>query len=665
MVSGSERPLKVALVLSGAVALGSYEAGVAAELLAAIALGAPITLDLVAGSSAGALIAASVVKTLVAGYSPAALERWSTFDLDLLTSRYETARQAEHRGKPLDEGLLSSEVIRRLCSQFVRQSLRDPAFRPHHPAPAVGLVVTLTNLDGLPGPGTPTDPGRYGEAVTFTFSPADTAQPSRNRWDRRVWERIALVARASAAFPGAFDPENVPYAGRLDTAQVQERWVNGRLLDRLAEERPGLQEQMLYADGGIWDNRPLDRAMEALPLLTPSEETGTLIFDARRCFLLVEPEAPLGGFHSPLLPRTLPAAVARSIQLVESSLTMDAASHRTLAANARLLTLWRFLAGLARRLDGGGPPPHAELLTAPVPPHFPGAIDAFYTWLISPRFEPDTAWLRGCGDPFRSDRHALLAALGCLRSAYSELAEGEPRRVLREVHVALASQLGLTQPWVLVADLVPDQPDVRLYGGEVAHFGAFLSRSFLAHDFAVGRYYARRWLAAVLPEWAGPIRPAPPSLPQGMDAGLLLANYRPLGRIARRGLALLARSGYELPAMVRRLLRTGAVLLAVAAAAQLAVWAVITWLAVGRDPTSTRLHALALAAGAGLLPLVTGFFAGLFTPRRALLALLGRTGRGQKAAAAPGPAASPASAPRAIRTRRHRTSRSQTGAPRA
>ena len=626
MVSESERPLKVALILSGAVALGSYEAGVACELLTAMALGAPITLDLIAGSSAGAMIAAMVVKTLVAGESPAVLENWSTYDLNLLTSHYETACQAARHHKPVDEGLLSSEAVRRLIAQFARHSRRDPAFRPHYPAATVGLVLTLTNLDGLPGIGSATDLGHFGEAVTFTLSPSDPAQPSRNRWERAVWERIGLVARASAAFPGAFDPESVPYADRLCLPQVQEQWANSARLDRLAEERPGLQERMLYADGGIMDNRPLERALAALPGLTPPEHLRCLVFDPHRCFLLVEPEPPLRSYRTPHLQRTLPDTFSRSLQILESSLTIEAASRRALETNARLVTLFRFLAGLARRLDGGGPPPHAELLAAPAPPHFAPAVHAFYRWLVDPDLPADTAWLRRTSDPYRADRSALLAALETLRDAYLPLTEDE-RSHLRQAHIALGSQLGLTQPWLLVTDLIPDQSGVRLYGGEIGHFAAFLTRAYLAHDFAAGRYYARRWLAAVLPEWDGPLRPAPPPIRGGLDLDLLLANRRPLARVAGRGLAALARAGLDLPAALRRTLRAAAWLLVGGTMLQLIIWVVIAWLGLREEPGADGLRALALAAGAGLVPLAAGFAAGLLVPRRLLAGLLRRLAR--------------------------------------
>ena len=637
MVPGRERPLKVALVLSGAVALGSYEAGVACELLSAVAMGAPVTIDLVCGSSAGALIAAMVVKSLVAGQTPATLENWATFDLDLLTSRYESARQAAARGKPQDEGLLSSEVVRRLCAQYVRRTVRDPTFRPRHPAPAVALVVTMTNLDGLPGGTAPDDPGHFGEAVTFTLRPSDPAQPDRTDWDRAVWERISLVARASAAFPGAFDPECVPYAGRLSGSEVEEEWANAALLDRLEERRPGAQASMLYADGGIMDNRPLARAMAALSRLTPPAEKHRLMFHPDRCFLLVAPEPPLSGSARPAVARHLPAIVARSFELVESSLTMDIASHRTLAANDRLLTLLRFLAGLARRLDDGGPPPHAELLIAPTPPEYAAAVDTFYAWLAGDQFAADTAWLRHPDeDPFRTDRRPLLGALDHLRHAYEDLT-ADHQRTLREVHVALGSQLGLTQPWLLVANLVPDDPKVRLYGGEAAHFGAFLSRTFLAHDFDVGRYYARRWLAAAVPEWEGPVRPAPPPLQSGIDATLLFANHRPLGRMAGRALDALARAGYDLPAALRKALRFGAGLLFTAAAVNILLWAGIAWLALRQEPGTARVHALAVAAAASALPLVVGFCAGFLAPRRPLFALLFRPVRARGASRAKKP----------------------------
>jgi predicted acylesterase/phospholipase RssA len=72
-------PKKLAVVISGAVSLGSYEAGVMYEILEAIARHnediknheEPIEIDVITGASAGGMTACILVQHLLCGDQPA------------------------------------------------------------------------------------------------------------------------------------------------------------------------------------------------------------------------------------------------------------------------------------------------------------------------------------------------------------------------------------------------------------------------------------------------------------------------------------------------------------------------------------------------------------------------------------------------------------------
>lgn len=615
MVDMREQPLKLALVLSGAASLGSFEAGVVYELLQAVALGAPLTIDLVAGSSSGALVAAMAVKVLVAGASSANLEMWSAVDLAALTSRYDPAAAHDQGPEP---GLLSSAVLRDLCRRYLVNEGTDLALNPSYPAAATALVMTMTNLDGLPGSGRPGDRLRFGEAVTFTFVPTDPARPANSRFSRVAWERVCLVAQASSAFPGAFGPVYVPYDQRLSGQEgVAEQWANHALLERVTAERPGVQSRMPYADGGIMDNHPVEHALAALPGLTPATELHTLLYDPHRCFLFVEPDLPPTS-RSPDRPPHLLEAVGRSLELLTTSLSPGVSVGRALVTNDRHAELLQTITRLARQLHAGDQAVlQQQLVEVTVEPQaYRRTVDAFYDWLSGSDFHADLAWLERVSAGAFPDRGRWLAVLADLRLAYLQLDDQIQRLLLRRTHAALGHALGLVHPWGLFSSISPTDPAVKLLGGQLGHFGAFLSRAVLAHDFAAGRHYASRWLAGALPTWRGPLYPPPLPLEGQLGLSVFLANAPALQRVSGRLLAVMESAGVLSLSGWRglgRLIRFG---LAILAASHLLAWSAALWVLLAGHPHLPWLVVpIAIAALIGV-PLALAFLVGVLSPLR-------------------------------------------------
>lgn len=584
-------PIKIALILSGAVALGSFEAGVVHELLAAASSGAPITIDVIAGSSAGSLVGAMAAKSLVTG-APYRhmLPRWTEVTLDLLTRSYESAEQALRRGKPRDTGILSTNAVREVLQQYL---VRDPigrSFQPTYASDRIVLLMTLTNLDGLPGTLAEGDDVRFSEAVTFTFRVPEPRNLGRSSLPPAIWERVALAGMASSAFPGAFDPEYLAWPQRLQVpGLVSEEWENDELLAALHQMDPRIQPRMRYCDGGILDEQPLERAIGSLVRMVGSQgQNGpeTLVYDPRRLCLLIEPDPPVTTLEAVRagVRSTWFSTFNRAIRLWGLS-SMPRTSHwRIHNANARMIKLVCFLADLAERMqaepaqttDAAMEAAHAfvavngvgESAGAPglVPPEiFAPSIVSFYDWLEDDeRFRADMAWLeRQHPERFGAPHQEVREAVIRLRSAYLALHgidPAEPRRyqeVLAQVHLTLAQSLGLTQPWVLMHTITPDDPRAMLRGEEAIHFGGFFAREFLEHDYEVGRYYARLWLRDIAPNWepADPVVEPEPS-EEGISWSLLWRNRGPLWRMGERlAQAILEGGGLQLGGAGRLLIK--------------------------------------------------------------------------------------------------------------
>lgn len=651
-------PLRLALVLSGAVALGSFEAGVVHELLTAVAAGAPVTVDLIAGSSAGGLIGAITARSLVMGSPFArALSSWTGVTLHRLTAQYQRPQDGAAAGQWPDVALLSTAHMRRMAAAYLIRGARGGRpLRPRYPAPRLALLATLTNLDGLPGTGIAGDEYRYAEAVTFTFSRRPPDDPEL----QAAWSRVARVVVAGASFPGAFDPAAIDWEQRLRApGPVAEHWENDPLLADLNRRHPGLQARMRFADGGIMDNQPLERAMGSLIRVTGGPgEAGpeALVFDPRRCFIFVEPDPPVTALEEVRGAQMgLFTAMGRALRLLNIASSPYVSRRRVLADNGRIVRLLEFLAVLGQRMREGFRPGSAAAAAAAVarlfaaagaeagvephraagdepgaipPAEFLPAVRAFYRWLAdAERSEADLSYMERIGARRLAQEQAPMGqALRQLRAAYLGLAGLDPadpgryQRILEEAHATLALSLGLNRPWVLLSYIAPADPRLLLRGEEANHFGGFFSRDFLRHDFAVGRHYARQWLAAVLPAWLPPgAVPPPRPAPDGITWRTIVDNLGPLQRMTGR---LIVAAGWpQLSTGRRALVHAAYGVLGVSAAASL-LWALawpVRWLT--GQPDLVQAQAV-LAAGGALFPLALLTILLMVLPRELYRALL-------------------------------------------
>ncbi len=292
---------KLAIVISGAVSLGSYEAGVMYELLEAIALHNEflktehperqeqdrVTIDVITGASAGAMTAAILGQQLYYGgdrlrdpYNNPLFNAWvKRVNIDGLLK----VERKNHK-----YSLLSSAVVDDIGEEYISD---DPGDSLNcHPAAADSLRIGLAmaNLNGF-------SQEIAGEKESFAYSrykdqfvcllrcrlPQDgqsassgqevekavqLAELEPRRKGRQVvwrpmlgtcsWAILRLMALSSGAFPFAFRARRIVRTGGSAASLMRTR-------DSSRKATAGDQlygGNYLYTDGGIFENEPVGMA---------------------------------------------------------------------------------------------------------------------------------------------------------------------------------------------------------------------------------------------------------------------------------------------------------------------------------------------------------------------------------------------------------------------
>lgn len=267
----------MALVISGAVSLGSYEAGALVKLIRAARLsqkpdykGPRIFIDTIAGASAGAMTGAMLAYCLLFGVREEILYQVWVKDIDL--------RKIENRFRP--DSILSNACIKEIAEKYLKNPgglSRGDINRENIQNCPVRLAISLTNLNGrqfnIPLRASGGKPDSF-KAVTYKDWVYYDLIPGN--WRDSTWDNIKQAARASGAFPAAFAPVKV----RRKTGTCEKEI-----------------KEFLYTDGGVLNNKPLGLAVDAVfspHSLGMPENAGTpvdLPARGRRYFVLVQPGA--------------------------------------------------------------------------------------------------------------------------------------------------------------------------------------------------------------------------------------------------------------------------------------------------------------------------------------------------------------------------------------
>ncbi|HUA86963.1 MAG TPA: patatin-like phospholipase family protein [Bryobacteraceae bacterium] len=263
---------KLAITIAGAVSLGSYESGVAFEILDAVsqhnqwadqnqAPGERIEIDVLTGASAGGMTVSMIAQRLL--FDGAALSLpydnplYNAWVRDIDISGL-LARQPD---EPATHSLFSSDCVIEISKQYLTGRYASDPLPPPSPHPALSpdgnlqLGLALSNLNGVDY----CRDTRSGGQFVYTDHEDQLLRPLNVQADDRpdIWEIIRGAAVACGAFPFAFRVEDlarniVDYDSPF---LMKELW--GGNASRFFS----------YTDGGVFQNQPLGMAKNLVEML--------------------------------------------------------------------------------------------------------------------------------------------------------------------------------------------------------------------------------------------------------------------------------------------------------------------------------------------------------------------------------------------------------------
>lgn len=281
-------PKRLAITISGAVSLGSYEAGVLYEVLDAIEQhnqrvgnddAQRIVIDVLTGASAGGMTAIILAQKLM--YS--ADEFKGPYENPLYNIWVQQISlgglQATQDDESAEDSIFSSDLIELISKEALTDRYKeDPpkaAVRHSSVGDSLQVGVALTNLNGVEYgyPVIPSGRFTYIDYCDQFCRPVDG--PKSDSLD--FWEPLRQAAVATGAFPFAF------------RAQDLQRSKKGA--DAYDYSSPNIEDwdrdpaTFTYSDGGVLQNQPLGMAKNLVDLIEPHAE------QENRFYLFVSPHA--------------------------------------------------------------------------------------------------------------------------------------------------------------------------------------------------------------------------------------------------------------------------------------------------------------------------------------------------------------------------------------
>ncbi|HJQ83306.1 MAG TPA: DUF3376 domain-containing protein [Candidatus Binatia bacterium] len=446
---------KLALILSGAVSLGSFEAGVLTELLYALdhlaRLGDPkFELDVITGASAGSMTAALVARSVLHdfGLRRRLFEAWVN-DIDIRNLL---------EGAP-DNALLSKDPIEKIADRCFTGPFAATAPASFAPE-TLHMAFTLSNVNGLDAKLR----YRLGDAFVATFF-ADGAEfhlGPREAVDPGVWQSIRQCAIASGNFPIAFVPALV---NRIQTDFA------GYTFD------PRFPGKFTYVDGGLFNNEPIGRAVE-LAWGADGEE-----LDRTRKFLLVDANLNKTRVAAEFDDKQSLLAIAlRLVNMLNgeaSALDWLQAQRRNTEIEWRDLLLEQLLEMIATN-DLADP----DRLVAQLDAVANRIVDQKRALLGDDRYPP--SYLATALERTARRYHDQIGALSDVR-----------RKILVRVIFVLNSIAGLDRKSVLDIDIIFASKE-QTAGDQLSAFGGFFKREWREYDYRLGRIAAHERLPKIL-----------------------------------------------------------------------------------------------------------------------------------------------------------------------
>jgi len=291
---------KIAITISGAVSLGSYEAGVLFELIQAIHLNnsstsddnKKIEIDVLTGASAGGMTAAITAQKLLFEasslkdpYKNALYQAWvKDVSFDVLFNLDPTEDPTK--------SILSSNYVESISKKFLtdRYSNAAPNQKEKHPAVAntIHIGLALTNLNGLDyelpiADGSKFCYTHYQDQLVAQFNVDENTDDTLT-----PWEIVRNASIACGAFPFAFrTKELVRNIGEYQTNTASQQGVPLNSFDGQ------ITQSFLYTDAGTFQNEPLGLAKNLVDKIDPVHADFK-----QRFYFFVSPRARSGTANS-------------------------------------------------------------------------------------------------------------------------------------------------------------------------------------------------------------------------------------------------------------------------------------------------------------------------------------------------------------------------------
>lgn len=252
-------PKRLAITIAGAVSLGSFEAGVLYEVLAAIkqhnenpatTADQRIEIDVLTGASAGGMTATIAAQKLL--FEAAALDGpyqnslyrpWVVeVDLDGLL--------ALQPGEDPSHSILSSNFVESISQKYLTQRYQShisPTITTHAAAArTIHLGLALSNLNGV-NYSKSTYPSGSFNYTRYQDQILHKIEPRAEYDDEDLWEALRNAAVSCGAFPFAFRVKEL-FRHKSEYPEADPKTFGSEV------------ETFTYTDGGVFQNEPLGMA---------------------------------------------------------------------------------------------------------------------------------------------------------------------------------------------------------------------------------------------------------------------------------------------------------------------------------------------------------------------------------------------------------------------
>ncbi len=481
-------PKRLAITISGAVSLGSYEAGVLYEIIHAIGQHntdpgttpeTRIEIDVLTGASAGGMTATIAAQKLA-------------FEADALSDPYNNCFYrpwvadislegllASHGDDDATKSILSSQLVEDISVRYLTQryqSHMDPP-RAKHPAAAnlIRLGLAMSNLNGVDYglPMLPKKPDGTQELFIYTDH-----QDTLETWIEAdkpgvddvldLWEPVRNACVSCGAFPFAFRV--------IEVIRHASEYADPTLVSKLLPTQP-----FAYTDGGVFQNEPLGLAKNLVDQIDKHLDVGN------RFYLFVDPGSKSstanGSFSAAVADyRGMAGALVGAIfgqARFQDWVTAEGVNDKIRLFNARAEQLHKNI------LDGSLNPSALQPASAALLP---------LLFAGNPSESQDDARKR-VASQFAIEFNSLLTEKG------KDAAETYIDALLA---LETAAQLG-DRDEMTIYGITAD--DSLLASSALFAFAGFFDRRYRDHDYDIGRTKAQAFLAN--PGALGPINHTP------------------------------------------------------------------------------------------------------------------------------------------------------------